>query len=220
MGDVDDAADALRRDDLAPIIATARRAVADLLDGLDEQQLSTPSLCAGWDVRTVAAHLACAAEPAALRSFARDLLAARGRVHRANDAAARRAARRPVADVAAALRANADRVLSPPVTGPRGPLTDVLVHDGDIRLPLGMPLTPDPEAVRLALDFVTTGRPVGFVPRGRLRGVRLVPTDVDGAWGGGPEIRGRGIHLLMAACGRTAVLDRLEGAGVGMLAGR
>jgi hypothetical protein len=30
-------------------------AVADLIDSLDDAQLNTPSLCAGWSVRTVAA---------------------------------------------------------------------------------------------------------------------------------------------------------------------
>ena len=28
----------------------ARRSVAELLDGLDDAQLATPSLCAGWSV--------------------------------------------------------------------------------------------------------------------------------------------------------------------------
>ena len=43
----------------------------------------------------------------------------------------------------------------------------------------------------LALEFVTTGRPVGFVPRGRLRGLRLVATDIDWSAGTGAEEIGR-----------------------------
>ena len=38
-------------------IAEERRALADVLDGLDAAQWSTPSLCGEWDVRGVAAHL-------------------------------------------------------------------------------------------------------------------------------------------------------------------
>ena len=143
--------------DVFAAAAVRRREVADLLSGLDEAQLATPSLCAGWDVRTVGAHLADAAAPGALGEFLRALLKAGGRLHRANDEAARRAGRRPVA--------------------------------------------------------VITGRPVGFAPRGRLRGLRLTGTDLDRAWGTGAEVRGRGIDLLMAACGRTAVLPRLDGPG-------
>ena len=38
-------------------VADERRAIATLIDGLDPEQLATPSLCGGWDVKTVAAHL-------------------------------------------------------------------------------------------------------------------------------------------------------------------
>ena len=200
--------------------AVRRRAVADLLEGLDEAQLSTPSLCRGWDVRTVGAHLAEAAAPGGLGGLLVDLVRAGGRLHRANDVSARRAARRPVAVTVALLRERAESRFTPPVTGPRAPLTEVLVHEGDIRVPLGLPHDPEIPAVRIALDFVTTGRPVGFVPRGRLRGLRLVGTDLDWSRGDGAEIRGRGIDLLMAACGRAAVLTRLDGPGRQALAER
>ena len=39
-------------------------------------------------------------------------------------------------------------------------------------------------------------------------------------WGDGDPLKGRGIDLLMAACGRTALLPALSGAGVPVLAGR
>jgi len=202
--------------DVFPAVAAGRRSVADLLEGLDEQQLTSPSLCAGWDVRTVGAHLAGAAAPA-LGTFLVAVMRAGGRVHRANDAAAHRAARRPVAETVARLRQHADNRSAPPVTGPRAPLTDVLVHEGDIRLPLGLAYDPDAAAVRTALEFVTTGRPVGFVPRGRLTGLRLVATNLDWSWGSGPETSGLGVDLLMAACGRTAALPQLEGPGSRLL---
>ena len=38
-------------------VAAQRRQIATLIDGLDDAQLATPSLCVGWDVKTVAAHL-------------------------------------------------------------------------------------------------------------------------------------------------------------------
>jgi uncharacterized protein (TIGR03083 family) len=38
-------------------IADERRGFADLLDTLDSQQMMTPSLCAGWTVHDIAAHL-------------------------------------------------------------------------------------------------------------------------------------------------------------------
>ena len=63
----------------------------------------------------------------------------------------------PAADIAADLRQGADHRLSPPVTGPLSGLTDVLVHGGDIRIPLGIPFDPDPQLASLALDFLTGG---------------------------------------------------------------
>lgn len=207
-------------DDVFGAVAARRRAVADLLEGLNEQQLATPSLCAGWDVRTVGAHLADAAAPHALGTFLVSLVRAGGRLHRANDEAARRAARRPVPETVTLLRQRADSRFTPPLTGPRAPLTEVLVHEGDMRIPLTLPHDPELSAVRIALEFVTTGRPTGFVPRGLLQGLRLAATDIDWWWGDGAEVRGRGIDLLMAACGRVAVLTRLEGAGRQLLADR
>ena len=39
------------------MIAAERCQVADLFDTLSDEQWSTPSLCSGWTVRHVAAHL-------------------------------------------------------------------------------------------------------------------------------------------------------------------
>lgn len=205
--------------DRSAIFAAAgreRRGVADLLESLDERQLATPSLCAGWDVHTVAAHLA-AGVALSWAPWLAALVRQAGHLHRANDAVARQMARRGVAELVALLRRHADRPLAPPLVGPRGPLTDLLVHTGDMRLPLGLPHDPPGAAVRVALAFVTTGHPVGFTPRGRLAGLRLVADDLGWAWGAGPPVRGRGIDVLMAACGRAAVLAHLTGPGVATL---
>lgn len=200
--------------------AVERRAVADLIEGLDEVQLGTASLCAGWDVRTVAGHLAAAAVAPSRKAFLVAVLRSGGNLHRANSVVARREAQRPVADLARTLRSNADHRFAPPVVGARGPLTDLLVHAGDMRIPLGLAHEPDPAHLRIALEFITLGRPVGFVPRGRLKGLRLTADDLDWSWGDGAELGGRGIDLLMAACGRTALLARLHGPGVEILRGR
>lgn len=196
-----------------------RRAFADLVGGLSEEQLARPSLCDGWDCRTVAGHLAAASSPA-MGEFLGALLRARGNPHRANTALAARTARLPTAELVALLRERASNRDTPPVVGPRGPLTDALVHGADIAFPLGVPFEPDPADVRIGLEFVTTGRPVGFVRRGWLDGLRLVAVDAGFAHGDGHEIHGRGLDLLVAACGRPTALERLEGPGVAVLRGR
>ena len=46
------------REDSWRAIAAARLDLADLLEGLEEAEWDKPSLCAGWRVRDVAAHVA------------------------------------------------------------------------------------------------------------------------------------------------------------------
>jgi uncharacterized protein (TIGR03083 family) len=196
-------------------VADARRQIANLVDGLDDAELATPSLCAGWDIKTVAAHLLSTLDDD-LSSFLR-LAALRGSLARAIDELARRRAHLPAAEITACLRRCADRPISPPLFGPLDPLADVLVHSGDIRIPLGMPFEPDPELAALALDFLTGPWPFGFVPLGRLTGIALHSNDIDRVWGKGSELRGPAAALMMAVAGRTALHDKLDGPGLPML---
>jgi len=199
--------------------AVERRALADLVESLSPAQLATQSLCGAWNVVTVAGHLAAAVSPSK-KPFLMALLRRRGNFHQANDDNAQQWGRRPVAEIVAAIRDNADSPFEPPLTGPRAPLADVLVHTGDIAVPLGLAHDPATASVLTALRFVTTGRTVGFMPRGRLAGLRLVADDLDWSWGGGKVLTGRGIDVLLAATGRAAILPRLDGDGVAVLADR
>ena len=134
-------------------VADERRRIANLLDGLDDAQLATPSLCAGWDVKTVAAHVVSTVTdgtPAFLM-----LALHRRSMARAIDELARRGAQRAAADIATSLRGCADRRISPALFGPVDPLADVLVHSGDIRIPLRLPFAPDPQLAALAMEFLT-----------------------------------------------------------------
>lgn len=196
-------------------VANERCQIATLIEALDDTQLATPSLCAGWDVKTVAAHLASSVTdgfPAAMKMALR-----RASLDRAIDELARRRAQLPAADIVTTLRQHADYRLSPPMFGPVAPFADILIHGGDIRIPLSLPFDPDPEHVGLALDFLTGPWPIGFVPLGRLRGILLHGTDIDRSWGKGAEIRGPLSALMMAVSGRTTLLDNLDGPGLPLL---
>jgi uncharacterized protein (TIGR03083 family) len=205
----------VERDQIHSAAAQERRRIADLIDDLDEAQLATPSLCASWDVKTVGAHLVSFLAEGTIRVSR--LSMHRGGSDGAIDEAARRHAQRPATEIAARLRDLADhRYWRPPPQAP-GLLAEVLAHSGDIRIPLGLPLELDPQPTAVALDFLTGPVPIGLVPLGRLRGIRLQATDTDRTWGKGKEIRGRAAELLMAAVGRTTVLDVLDGPGVTLL---
>lgn len=203
--------------DLLPMIAVERRRAADLIESLTPAQMGTPSLCAGWSVHEVAAHMAA---PFAVPS--RDLLPlmlrSGFRLHVANTLLARRiAAERSAADLAALLRENAEHPFRGPIVGHFGQLTDLQVHAQDIRRPLGLGPDLDPEPMRVSLDFLMSRRAVGFVTRGRLAALRFEATDLDWAAGAGATVRGAAEALMLAVSGRPAALGELAGDGVPVL---
>lgn len=192
-------------------VAHKRRQFASLINALDDEQLATPSLCAGWDVKTVAAHVVSTVldgMPGFLAMAVRC-----GSLSRGIDELARRRAQAPMAEIVAALREHADRPVSSPLFGPRGPLADILVHSGDVRIALGLPFEPDVQHVESAMDFLTGLWPIGFIPLGRLRGIRLSANDISRSWRDGAEVTGPVAALMMSVCGRTALLDTLAGPG-------
>ena len=200
-------------------VAANRRAVADLLETLTPEQLATQSLCGEWDVATVGAHLAYAANPK-LPAFLLELVRNGGSFDRANSAAAVRQARDGVPATIAKIRANAGSRFAPPLVGPRAPLGDVIIHTADISRPLGLPHNPAADQVRTVLEFLTAGRSSAFVRGGTRDGLRLVAEDIDMNIGEGEEVRGSGIDVAMALMGRTVALNGLTGPGVDILGSR
>ena len=59
--------------------------------------------------------------------------------------------------------------------------------------------------------------PIGFLPFGRLRRIRLSATDVNRTWRKGAEISGPVAALMMSVCGRAALLEMLDGPGLSVL---
>jgi len=88
------------------------------------------------------------------------------------------------------------------------------VHGEDIRRPLRLAGDYPARAVIMALDYlVRTGVGLGG-GKERVRGLRVVATDLDWAVGSGPEVSGRGIDLLLALSGRPAGAAELTGTGL------
>lgn len=193
-------------------IAAERRALADLLDGLSPEQWAAPSLCRGWTVRHVAAHV-MVGPTGSIPGFLRAMVRARGSFDRANHLMADRRAQRPAATLVADLREHAGSRFTPPGADWHAPLTDLLVHRLDITVPLGLrhgrPLDPWADA----LDLIVSRRAVpGFLPRG-LPELTYAATDLDVSRGSGPRVEGPVEALALAITRRTARLDELAGPG-------
>ncbi|TDP43047.1 maleylpyruvate isomerase family mycothiol-dependent enzyme [Nocardia ignorata] len=199
-------------------ITDQRRAIAGFLAELTPAELDAPSLCAGWRVRDVAAHVALAPRPPGPLAMLREAARARGSFHRLNhDLAVRYADATP--DIATALASLADSRALPVVTNYRNIHFDVIVHAQDIARPLSRTIEVDAQACEVAAQRVwTMGWP--FWARRRLRGVSLVADDSAWTVGSGPEIRGSTLDLLLLLTGRPSVLPALTGAGVESLTAR
>ena len=196
------------------VITEHRLGLARLLDGLSDTEWEQSSLCAGWRVRDVAAHVALAPQVPGLGSMLADAIRARGSFHRLNHDVAVRHAARPTRAIVDELRTYADSRRLPVVTNYRNILFDVLVHAQDIAIPLGRDYPMPTEAARVGADRVwTMGWP--FWARRRLRGVRLLATDSDWSAGAGVELRGPIGMLLLLLTGRAATaVPHLSGPGV------
>ena len=196
------------------VITEQRLGLARLLQGLSDAEWEQPSLCAGWRVRDVAAHVALAPQVPGLGSMLADAIRAHGSFHRLNHDVAVRHAARPTRVIVAELRMHADSRRLPVVTNYRNILFDVLVHAQDIAIPLGRDYPMPSEAARVGADRVwTMGWP--FWARRRLRGVQLLATDIDWSAGAGVELRGPIGMLLLLLTGRTATaVPHLSGTGV------
>ena len=206
------------RDESWQVIAEQRLGLADLLERLTDAEWETPSLCAGWRVRDVAAHVAMAPQVPGIGSMIADGGARARPVPPAQPRRGRAPRRdRSTARLVAELRAHAASRRLPVVTNYRNILFDVLVHAQDVAIPLGREVPmPRDAAVAGAARVWAMGWP--FWARRRLRGVRLVATDADWSAGAGPEVTGPIGALLLLLTGRCATAAaRLTGPGVRLI---
>lgn len=201
------------------LIENHRLAVADLLEGLTSQQWEHPSLCTGWRVRDVAAHLALGTSAPPARVMIREALRARGNFDRLNRDLAVRHGQRPPSAITTELRRYAGSRDLPAVTNYRNIVFDVLVHGQDIAIPLGETLPFSPAAGAAAAENLWRLR-WPWSTQHRFRGLAFSATDTDWSVGDGPLIRGPVRSVLLALAGRPAALSELTGDGVPDLADR
>jgi len=199
------------------MVEQQRLAIADLVDELTPQQWESPSLCPGWRIRDVVAHVTLVALPPSPGSLLADMVRSHGNFHRLNTAAAKRRAHLPPRQLVADLRAHASSRKVPVVSSYRNVLFDVAVHGQDIAIPLGLNLAIPPTAAAEAATRVwTMGWP--FWAKRRLHGLRLTATDADWSAGSGSEVHGPIRALLLLLTGRTTTATAmLTGDGVAEL---
>ncbi|GEA86115.1 hypothetical protein Q760_16310 [Cellulomonas cellasea DSM 20118] len=183
-----------------------RERLATLLATLDGEQWTAASLCAGWRVREVVAHLTMPYRASPPR-FLAGLVRARFSFDRYADQDARRTTLRMTdAELLDLFRANIEHPWQPPGGGPAGALSHDVSHGLDITEPLGLP---GPPAHRIA-HVLDHARPRHLKYFGvDLRGVRLDASDADVSVGEGTtQIRTMPAKdILLVVTGRVALTE-------------
>jgi uncharacterized protein (TIGR03083 family) len=183
-------------------VKAERLSVADLLESLDDHEWDVPSLCAGWTVRDVAAHLTLSTRTTFFGTL-KGIIRARGSWDRMTaDVARQRATRFTPAELIAQIRETAGSAQRAPLSSPLDPLVDALVHGQDIARPLGRTREMPAEPALATLEHVLASAFYGA--RKRLRDTRLIATDQNWSAGTGPaEVRAPVSELLLLATGRV-----------------
>ena len=179
--------------------------LADLLESLPQEAWQQPSLCEGWTVRDVGAHLTFA------HTRLRDLLWPAVRAGFRYDALVKDTAlRSPLTheQIVATLRGFVGSRRRVAFITDLEPLIDILVHTQDICRPLGIDHPMPPEAAAAAANRVlSTPRPLRrWKPP---QGVRMIATDADWTYGAGDQVREPMQSHLLTLTGRetTTIAD-------------
>jgi uncharacterized protein (TIGR03083 family) len=205
------------KSDLWATIAAERGALASDLAELAPPQWDTPSLCAGWTVRDIVAHLSATASLNPATFFLNMAKAGFNFDRFANGQIAKHRGADPGATLAE-FRGLQNSTSAPP--GPKASwLGEVVVHGADVRRPLGIPHAYPPDAVREAIDFYK-GSNMLIGSKNRIAGLALSATDQDWRHGQGEAVEGPLLSLLLATTGRAVACDDLAGPGVPTLRSR
>jgi uncharacterized protein (TIGR03083 family) len=208
----------MTKDQVWQAIDAQRIALADILEQLSEDDWRTPSLCQGWTVRDVAAHLTLQKFPIPLAIT--EVIRARGNMDRAIHDSSCRRAKEPVRQLIARTRGLVGHHRPVPGVTYFEALIDQLVHGQDLTVPLGRRLDVPPDAAAVAATRTWTRHEKMFKPRQRFQGFRLVATDFDWSAGEGTEVRAPIEAIMLVLTGRKVALPQLTGEGADALSVR
>jgi uncharacterized protein (TIGR03083 family) len=195
-----------------------RRDIRRLLAELTPEQWAHSSLCSGWSVRDLVAHLVGWDDVLLYRSRREHLTAllrfgalyatSLASMNLVNRRLQRRTRHLDADALAHRFGAEDDGQLRWLFDGtnPGAHLAEYVIHNRDIRWPLGLPARTPADRLVAALDGVTQLPGVRVSAWRTLRRVRLDATDIDWARGRGPIERMTGEAILMSLAGRSCPL--------------
>jgi uncharacterized protein (TIGR03083 family) len=189
-------------------VASTYLALAELFDGAPDTRWDASSLCAGWRVREVIAHVTMPARYSG-EAFMAELERCAFDFTRFSNEVASRDAQLPAEELVANLRADGLHHWTPPGGGLPGALNHVVIHGLDVTVPLGVTRCCPDDALRAVLDQLAQGGHENFGIALAQR--RLEATDMDWSYGSGEPLRGSAEDLALTLCGRAVPEGRLQG---------
>ncbi|NVN49350.1 hypothetical protein HLY00_457 [Mycolicibacterium hippocampi] len=145
-----------------------------------------------------------------------EMVRVRGDVDRLNERALEAFSRDDPNALAVLMRLGAEPAGAGGLYGCRVALIECLVHQQDVRRPLGLSRRIPHQRLTAALQFAWWSPVIGGARR--VRGIRLQANDVGWSAGRGQHLTGSGEALLLAMTGRApAVTDDLTGPGLDLL---
>jgi uncharacterized protein (TIGR03083 family) len=196
-------------DTVWPMVFAEREAFVDYVQTLEPADWEHASLCDGWRVKDVVAHMIAGAKATPI-TFVFGLITSGFNWDKWSAKAASREANGTPAELTARLR-SVVKSKTPPAGAMLG---EMVVHGEDVRRALGASAVHYPEEhLRAVAEYYkTAGAPLRV--KKRISGLKLQATDVEWSTGDGPLVSGPLLSLLLAMTGRRAGLDGLSGPGL------
>lgn len=195
--------------DIREGVAGERADLAELLAALPPEDWDKPTLCTGWRVRELVAHITMPFRISTAQ-FLLGMVRAGGKFDRYADRQARQdAAELTAQDLTECLRANIDHPWKPPGGGYQGALSHDVIHGLDVTVALGLDRQVPADRLRHILDTMKPRQVKYFGVD--LSGTQLRATDLDWTYGAGEPLTGTAQDLLLVLCGRTLPPDHLTG---------
>jgi uncharacterized protein (TIGR03083 family) len=201
-------------------IAEERLRLAAYGKTLTAKQWRTASLCEGWTVADVYAHLVLESRYKSYEVLP-SLIKGRGNIHSMMDTLARKYAKRmSQIELTKLLKEDAKLKLAPAFVSPLEVLIDLVIHSADIKLALGEEWEVSPEIMHHILaEWHPSQLRFGTITNKiRRRMKKLHWTAEDYEWSAGqkgwPNITGSSQFLIFAISGRGHALEYLRGDGV------
>lgn len=194
---------------LQSVVATQFEALAEVLSSASDATWNTGSLCDGWRVREVVAHMTMPARYSEAQ-FMEELERYGFDFSRLSNEIASRDAGVRTSQLIEDLHSDELHHWTPPGGSLRGALNHVVIHSLDITVPLGRTCLASDETIRMILEDLTLGgihRNFGIDIEGR----SFEAIDIGWTFGSGQLLRGKAEDIALALCGRSVPNGLLEG---------